>query len=358
MNDSRVVDVIGSGGNGVVPSTMQAIVLTGPHQAEIQSLPVPRVGAGNVLIRTAFVGLCGADASFYDGSSVYLHTGRKSYPFVFGHEWSGLVVQTADDVGSVKPGQRVSGHNFITCEACAYCRSGHRSHCDNRSEMGILGDYPGAASEYFQVPAKVLARLPDAVDSRMGALLEPATTALHAVTRIAVCDNDLVLVFGTGAMGLLVLQLAKSLGATVHVVGIDPAGLYLADELGADQTFRPDQVVRDRYSAAVEASGAMRATTQAASALRAGGRLALIGMPHGPVDGLDTSDLVMKDTSIQAVLSGIEYWDRLIGLVARGAIQLDPLLDQVLPFEQVDHAFRLQLTPNRPRPKLLLQFSQ
>lgn len=342
--------------DSAVPSMMRAIVLTGPRQVEIQTLPIPRLRPGHVLIKTAYVGLCGSDASMYDGSSSYLHTGRKSYPFVFGHEWAGTVTQTADDVINVSSGQRVVGHNFITCEVCHYCRAGRASECANRSEMGILGDYPGAASEYFQVPAKVLALLPDSVDSRSAALLEPASTALHAVTRLGVRDDDLVAVFGTGAMGLLVLQLAKSLGATVHVVGIDPAGLELARELGADKVLLPDQVAADTYSATVEASGAARATVQAAAALRAGGRVALIGLVHGTIDGFVTSDLIIKNARIEAVLSGIHQWDRLIGLAARGAIRLEPLLDQVLPFDDAERAFRLQLTPNRTRPKLLLEF--
>ena len=339
------------------PSTMRAIVLTGPQEIEIQMLPVPRLRPGHVLIKTAYVGICGADAAMYDGSSNYLQTGRKSYPFVFGHEWAGAVAEVAPDVVKVSPGQRVVGHNFITCENCPYCRAGHTDECTDRSEMGILGDYPGAASEYFQVPSRVLTGLPDTVDLRSAALLEPGSTALHAITRLGVRDDDLVAVFGTGALGLLVLQLAKSLGATVHVVGIDPAGLTLARELGADEVFGPDQVSADAYSAAVEASGAARATVQAAAALRNGGRLALVGLAHGAVDGLVTSDLIIKNARIEAVLSGIHQWDRLISLVACGAVRLEPLLDQVLPFDEAQKAFQLQLSPNRTRPKLLLEFA-
>lgn len=339
-----------------IPSRMRAIVLTGPRQVEIQTLPVPRLRPGHVLVKTAYVGLCGADAAMYDGSSNYLHAGRKSYPFVFGHEWAGVVAQVATDVVNVLPGQRVVGHNFITCETCPSCRAGRDDECINRSEMGILGDYPGAASEYFEVPMRVLAGLPDTVDLRSAALLEPGSTALHAITRIGVRDDDLVAVFGTGALGLLVLQLGKFMGATVHVVGIDPAGLELARELGADKVLTPDQVAEDAYSAAVEASGAARATVQAAAALRNGGRLALVGLVHGTVDGFVTSDLIIKNARIEAVLSGIHQWDRLIGLAARGAIRLEPLLDQVLPFDEAEQAFRLQLTPSRTRPKLLLEF--
>lgn len=334
------------------------IVLTGPSQLSIEAVPMPILRPGHVIIKTAYVGLCGADASMFDGSSVYLREGMKKYPFVFGHEWSGLVHALAEDVYELEVGQRVVGHNFITCEMCPACRSGHRSRCRNHSEMGILGTYPGAASQYFLVPAKVLARLPPGMSSQGGALLEPGSTALHAVTRVGVRDDDLVAVFGTGALGLLSLQLAKSLGATVHSIGVDPAGLKLARELGADETLTPEQVRSDRYTVAVECSGAPSAVSQAAASLTTGGRLAMVGIAHRPVDGFPAAQLVIKDATVEAVLSGIDQWDRLINLAARGRIRLDPLLDQVLPFGEARRAFGSLLTPDRPRPKILLDFTR
>lgn len=336
---------------------MSAVVLTAPGELEVRMLPVPAVRPGHVLIRTAYVGLCGADVALYDGSSVYLHSGFKSYPFVFGHEWSGRVAAVADDVKTVSVGDRVVGHNFITCESCPQCRAGHPEQCVNRSEMGILGDYPGAASEYFAVPAKVLAAVPDALDLRSAALLEPASTALHAVTRVGVRDDDLVAVFGTGALALSVVQLAKALGATVHAVGIDEAGLALAAELGADRTARPDELEADRYSVTVEASGSPAAARQAIASLAGGGRAAVLGITHGPVDGLDLAAFVIKNARIEGILSGIRQWDRLIRLAARGTLRLAPLIDDVYRFDEAVAAFTALGVPGRARPKILLDFT-
>jgi 2-desacetyl-2-hydroxyethyl bacteriochlorophyllide A dehydrogenase len=347
----------GSSAPGGGDPANRAIVLTGPHRLSVEPVAMPRLRSGHVIVRTAYVGLCGSDATLFDGSSVYLHEGLKQYPFVFGHEWSGSVHSVATDVADFAVGQRVVGHNFITCDTCAACRSGHRNRCRNRSEMGILGPYPGAASEYFVVPAKVLAKLPGELSSKTGALLEPGSTALHAMDRVGVRDDDVVAVFGTGALGLISIQLAKYFGATVHAVGIDPAGLELALALGADAVLSPDDAAHDTYTAVVECSGAPRAISQAASCLTAGGRLALVGIAHEPVDGFPAAQLVMKDATVRAVLSGIDQWDRLIGLAARGAVHLDPLLHAVVPYSEADRAFAMLLTPNRRRPKILLEFA-
>lgn len=339
-----------------IPTVMDAVVMTGPGTLSVERLPVPEPRPGHVLVRTSYVGLCGTDAALYDGTSVYLERGLKTYPFVFGHEWSGSVVAVADDVGSLAPGDRVSGHNFITCDTCAACRSGRRLICPNRSEMGVLGDYPGAASQYALVPAKVLARLPDAVGDRTGTLLEPAATALHAVTRIRVRDDDHVAILGTGTLGLVAIQLAKAAGARVDAIGIEAEGLALATELGADRALTPAEAANDTYTAVIEVSGAPSAAAQAPMILAFGGRLALVGVAHSPVQGFPTAQLVLKNADVQAVLSGIDQWDRLIGLVARGTLALDPLIDVVVPYRSPQTAFEALGRHDRKRPKIMIDF--
>lgn len=339
-----------------IPDTMRALTLVGARVLSLDTVPVPAIRAGHVLIKTSYVGLCGADLLLYNGSSVYLKTGRKHYPFVFGHEWSGTVVAAAPDVRAFQAGDRVVGHNFITCEVCRFCRSGRRSQCTDRSEMGILGDYPGAASEYFSVPAKVLTPLPDSLPNRLAALLEPASTALHSVDRIAIRENDRVAVIGTGAVGLFAMQLAKFLGAQVHAIGVDPAGLDLAKSLGVDDILRPEEVPSSRYDAVIEASGAPAAVAQAGEIVAPAGRIALVGIAHHPVSNFPAAELVIKDVELQAVLSGIDQWDRLVDLAGRGALQLEELIEEIVPFTRAADAFESLEDPRRTHPKVLLEF--
>ncbi|WP_338892196.1 zinc-dependent alcohol dehydrogenase [Rhodococcus sovatensis] len=309
------------------------------------------------MVRIAYVGLCGVDASLYKGTSTYIHTGAKTYPFVFGHEWSGTIVEVGAGVKELAPGNRVVGHNFITCDVCSQCRRGHRVNCARRIEVGVLGDSPGAASQYFSVPAKVLAHIPDELSDLEAALLEPGATALHAVERVGVIESDNVVIFGTGTVGLIALQICRAFGATVDVVGIDPAGLELALSMGARSALRPDSVTPDTYSVAIEASGAPNVAATIPGAICDGGRVSLVGVPNSPVPSFPVAPLVLKNATIHAVLSGIDHWDRLIGLVARGSVLLKPLVENTFQPHQATDAFNALLSPNKKRPKVLIDFT-
>lgn len=341
----------------VSSDTMIALVMTEPNTIETRSLPVPAATAGHCLVRISYVGLCGTDASLYKGTSTYIQTGAKKYPFVFGHEWSGTVVEVGPDVQQFAVGDRVVGHNFITCDVCAQCRRGNRLNCVRRIEVGVLGDYPGAASQYFDVPAKVLAHVPAELSDLEAALLEPGATALHAVTRSNVIETDRVVIFGTGTVGLIALQICRSFGATVDVVGIDPAGLDLASSLGARSILHPDNVAADDYTVAIEASGAPSAAAAIPGIIGDGGRVSLVGVAHSPIPSFPTAPLVLKNVTVHAVLSGIDQWDRLIGLVAAGAVRLEPLVESIHAPEQVSDAFEALLSPHKSRPKVLIDFS-
>lgn len=338
-----------------VPGTMRALVFTAPGESRIEELAVPAVEPGECLVRVAYVGLCGADAALFDGSSVYLREGLKRHPFVPGHEWSGTVVQVAAGVTGFAVGDRVAGHNFVTCGTCGECRRGRRAQCLERSEIGVLGERAGAACGYLRAPANTLAHLPPEVDLRTAAVLEPATSSLHAVARLGIRDDDVVAVLGTGTLGLVATQLARDAGARVHAIGVDRGGLELARELGADRALRPEQAEHDAYSAVIEASGAASAAALAPRLVGHGGRLALVGVANRAVEGFPAAHLVLKNAVVHGVLSGIDQWDRLIALVSRGRVDLAALIDSVLPLSAAKEALAALGNGRRERPKILLE---
>lgn len=335
-------------------AVMTALTLMRPRTVEAIAVEIPEVTPGHVLVRVAFVGLCGADLSLFDGTSPYLLAGHLRYPFVFGHEWSGTIVGAGAGVIEFAPGDRVVGHNFVTCEVCRACRSGRRTNCRNRVEIGIRGDMPGAASDYYLVPAKVLAHVPDELPLATACLLEPGTTALHALERVRARPDDAVLILGTGATGLIATQIAVAMGATVTVAGIDSRGLELAREMGATHAVHTADVPADSYSVVVEASGAPEALVTGAHGLEQGGRMAVVGIAHRPVDGFPAAELTMKNASVEAVLSGLDFWDALIELAVSGRIRLDALIDQTFDRRHVSSAFEAARSPDRIRPKVLI----
>lgn len=334
---------------------MKQLVVTGPAEMSMHDTVVPEILAGHALCRVEYVGLCGVDLSLWKGYSTYIQEGLRTYPFVLGHEWVGTCVDVAPDVTPELIGRNVAGHNFIVCGICTACRSNRQENCINRSEMGILGRYPGALSEFVVVPASVLTPIPATMSLRTAALLEPSATALHALRRTGVTASDHVLILGTGTVGLCTLLLARALGAEVTVAGIDDEGLAFARQLGADHTTRTDNITPDQHTVIVEASGAPAAVTLIPDALAPGGRVALVGVPNSPIDGLMVSTLVMKNVRIEAIYSGIHEWEELVTLIDRHHVDLGALIDAVYPFAQYADAFAALATPGKAQPKTLIR---
>lgn len=336
---------------------MRALSIDGPSTARIKTIAVPRVPAGHVRCRVSYVGLCGVDLTLYQGSSVYLQEGLKRYPFVIGHEWSGTVVEVGDGVSAGLIGVRVAGHNFITCGTCPFCRTDRQENCANRSEVGVLGDYPGAASDYFVVPASVLTPIPDELSMIAATLLEPASAAMHALARTNVREDDHVAVLGTGTLGLATALLAAALGATVTVAGVEEQGVRFARTLGVGEVVHPDDLADSGYSVVIEASGAASAIARVPDVVAPGGRIGLVGVAHHPVDNFPAAPLVIKNVRVEAVLSGIHQWDRLVHLVRHAHVDLESLVHKVIQLDDFECAFTELGRPGKSRPKILLDIA-
>ncbi|MGW1132467.1 zinc-dependent alcohol dehydrogenase [Streptomyces griseoluteus] len=336
---------------------MKAIQLTAPRTLSVTDTEPAEPGPDEVLVRVGLLGLCGTDLGFFDGSSNYLRDGLKSYPFVLGHEWLGTVVQTGPGADAGLLGRRVSGHNFRVCGRCAYCRQGRIRSCPDRSEVGVLGPRPGVGAELISVPVDTLTLIPDGLSDMAGALLEPTAAAMHAVDRLAVTSADRVAVLGAGTLGLAAAQVARAIGADTLVFDPQPAARALAAELGLRAQPGPTETDREGYDAVIEASGNEAAVRSAVGLVASGGRIAQLGTPHHTVDGFDAAALVIRDVTLHGVLSGIGYWERLVDLVASGAVNLDALVDRVYPLDELDAAFARLADGGRVRPKVLVRMA-
>ncbi|MBC7335058.1 MAG: alcohol dehydrogenase catalytic domain-containing protein, partial [Clostridia bacterium] len=160
---------------------MKALVLTAYKQLEIQDVPTPEPGAGEILVRVRACGICGSDVHGFDGS-----TGRRRPPIIMGHEASGVVAKIGDGVSRFRPGDRVTFDSTIYCGRCEFCRQGRINLCENRRVLGVsCAEYrqDGAFAEYVVVPEHIAYRLPDSVSFEQAALIEPLSVALHAVDR-------------------------------------------------------------------------------------------------------------------------------------------------------------------------------
>jgi 2-desacetyl-2-hydroxyethyl bacteriochlorophyllide A dehydrogenase len=335
--------------------TTGAVVFTGPGAVERRAVRIPPPLPGHVLVRTAYVGLCGTDRELHLGTHPYLAAGLSRYPLVPGHEWSGTVVATGEDVLDLRPGDRVVGDPFVACGRCRPCRRQRRNLCERRAEIGVRGDYPGAAAGLFRVPERVCTRVPGTLPLDHAVLAEPAVTVLAGLRRTRAGHGDRAVVIGTGTLGLLAVTLARAAGAEVEAVGIDAAGRELARELGAATAYEPGAAPGDAYDVVVEAAGAPDGLATAVRLAAPGGRVALLGMPPTATPA-DTSELVAKDLELHGVLGGVEHYATTLALLADGTVDARRFLARTFPADQAAEAYRCLAHDVLPRPKLLLAF--
>ena len=334
--------------------TMPAVVFSAPGTIVLQEVPVPEAAPGQILVRVERVGVCGTDVHLLDGTSAYVVGGLTSYPIRFGHEWGGEVVAVGPDVSPDLVGTQVVGEPFLSCGQCLTCRAGHYNLCPNRYELGVRGAVPGAAAQYLRIPAANAHVVPVGVPLEHALMAEPSVTVLHAFQKGGVQPGEQMAVLGTGTLGLIAVQVAVSMGCPVDVVGIDPFGLESARRFGARAALAPDAAPADTYPVVLEATGARSIGPLLSRIAGIGGRVLQVGIPGGPVDGVDLAAFVSKGLQLTGVLGGVHLMPRALLLIAQGAIRPEELLEEVVPVAEIDRAFRRMHEPERARPKLVI----
>ena len=314
--------------------TIRAFVLTGPGEAEVQDVPAPEAGAGEVVVDVERVGVCGTDVEFFTGEMAYLHQGHATYPLRPGHEWCGRVSAVGEGVDPAWRGRRVTGDTMLGDRTCRRCRRGHQNVCEHRQEVGIRGGRPGALAEQLAVPAWSLRALPDSVDDVLGALVEPGGNALRAAQAARAGAGDRVLVLGPGTIGLLTAMFLRTAGAEVHVMGRDPGTLDFARSLGLERTWTEDTLPDLPFDAVVDASTAAHLPALALDRVEPAGRLVYIGIAGRP-SAIDTRELLLKDVTAVGVLSASPGLDATVAAYAAGAVDPRPLVAATVGLDQV-----------------------
>ena len=314
---------------------MRALQLVAYNHFELVDLPVPEVGADEVLIRVRACGICGSDVHGMDGS-----TGRRIPPIVMGHEASGDIVAVGSGVNGWSEGQRATFDSTIYCGRCAYCLRGQVNLCDNRQVLGVsCAEYrrQGAFAEYVAVPARVLCALPDGLTYERAAMVEPVSVAVHGVHRAGVQAGDRVAVVGTGMIGSLVVQVLKAKGASeVVAVDIDPAKLRMATEFGADRAVESSAGMD--LDAAIEAVGITPTVAMAIRSVRKGGSVALVGNLAPNVE-IPLQVAVTREISIYGCCASQGDYEESLALIASGAVRVDPMISARIGLEEAPAYF-------------------
>ena len=317
---------------------------------DVVDVDAPRPGSGEVLVRSVVTGVCGSDTHAAAGLHPWI-----SLPYVPGHEVVGVIAETGAGVPGLEPGRRVTVEPYLPCWNCKQCRRGLPNICENLGFLGC-GDPQGAMADYFTVDARRIHVIPDELDDRAAALIEPLSTPVHAVRLAGGVAQRAVAILGAGTIGLLLLRVVVSQGAQrVVVTAPRPDRRRLALALGADaavDAYADDAV--DQVRAALGESAdvvfdcvATEATTsQAIGMADKGGTVVVVGVPSGEVQ---VPLQLVQDRQIRIQGSATYLPQDVAGsieLLTSGVVRPDDFITSVVPMESIAEAFEQAASPD------------
>ncbi|RJP33536.1 MAG: hypothetical protein C4547_12175 [Phycisphaerales bacterium] len=327
---------------------MKAAVFHGSDGGlRIEDVPVPEVGAGEILVKVAACGVCHTDLHYIEhGVPTF-----KKPPIVLGHEASGVVEAVGAGVERFKRGQRVLIPAVLTCGRCDFCRMGRENIC---AHMTMLGNHiDGAYAEYVAVPAKDVLELPESIPLQEASIIADAmSTPYHAVkNRAQVKPGDTVVVFGCGGVGINAVQLAAAAGGCVIAVDVNDRKLAWAKEFGAATTIHAAQVERVSKEVkkltgggadiAMEVIGNPRTIEEAFECVRVGGRLCVVGYTHEAISVV-AGKIMFKEIEVVGSLGcrPLDYRP-LIRMVEQGKVELKRQITHRFPLGELSRAFEV-----------------
>src|SRR5580692_2753740 len=277
-----------------IPATMRAAVYRGVNDVRVETVPVPKIGAGELLVRVHTCGICGTDLK-------KISSGSHSAPRIFGHETSGVVAAVGQGVSRFQPGDRVVVFHHIPCGECYYCRHKTFAQCETYKKVGCTAGFEpsgGGFAEYVRVMGWIVdhgtVRIPDGVSFQQACFVEPVNTCMKGIEALRVEPGETVLAIGQGPIGIILSVLARRAGATVITSDLYPERLRIAKSLGFELTIDASQqdvvrCVRERTEgrgadAVILAVGSNSLIRSAMDATRPGGRVLLFAQTqHGEV---------------------------------------------------------------------------
>lgn len=329
---------------------MKGIVKERPEYGAVlrTDLPIPPVGDNDVLIKVRASAICGTDLHIMAWNDYA--ASRVPLPMVFGHEFSGDIVEVGRNVTAHKVGDRVAGETHIPCNHCAQCETGNRHICENMKIVGV--HVPGCFGDYISIPQDCVYHISDSTSYETGAMLEPMGVAVHGVDAAQVKGKQ-VLLFGCGPIGLMAVGACKALGARQVIAADIVAGkLEAASGMGADLALNsldgdfPQQVLAATGGAGADVSidytGSAPALRSALSLTRKGGRCVLVGLPNQPVT-LDLAELVIYRELTLVGVTGrrmYETWAQCEDILASGRFHMDRVVGGVYPLARFEEAFQ------------------
>ncbi|HEY4009503.1 MAG TPA: alcohol dehydrogenase catalytic domain-containing protein [Acidobacteriaceae bacterium] len=358
-----------------LPQTMRAAVYRAPDDVRTETIAVPAIGRGEVLVRIDTCGICGTDLK-------KIHTGSHSAPRVFGHEMAGTIAAIGEGVRGFAVGDRVMAFHHIPCGECFYCRKETFAQCERYKKVGTtagMGEAAGGGfAEYIRVMDWIvgdgittagLVKVPDDIPFEQAAWIEPVNTCFKAVKLLELEPDETVLVIGQGSIGILLAALAAQTGATVLTSDLYPERHAIAAKFGLKHPLdaRGDVVAACKAATegrgadvAMVAVGSDRLIATAMDAIRPGGRVMLFASTqHGEV-GFDPAAVCMDEKTLMGSYSAsVAIQQEAVELVFEGyrsgKLDLTQLISHRFSLEDAAEAVQLAANPQPDSMKIALK---
>lgn len=347
---------------------MRQAILVAPRELKIEQVEKPEVDDDTVIIRIEGLGICGSNLHLWFGEGSAIPLAMFPMPGALGHEHAGVIEEVGANITKVKPGDRVTIDPFENeaCGACSFCNIGYFHHCENSRHYGI-----GGYADYLKAGENGLYILPENVETKSAAVVEPMACSVAGVRRAGVAGGETVVVLGAGVLGLSAAGAAKALGAgKVIITAKHDSQAQLAERFGADVVIRSnaDDVVEQIMAATggmgadlvVETVGGAAPTLdQALTIVRPASKIVVLGLWDNPYP-LDSWKAVLKDVTVLFSLThGMKDkrtdYALCLEWMSNGMVPAQDLCTHYRPFDDIQSAFELAADKTQGVVKVILE---
>ncbi len=349
-----------------IPATMLAAVYRAVNDVRLETVPVPKIGAGELLVRVHSCGVCGTDLK-------KIATGSHSAPRIFGHETSGEVAAVGANVRRFAPGDRVMVFHHIPCRQCYYCRHKTFAQCPTYKKVGCTAGFEpsgGGFAEYVRVMDWIVdqgtVKIPDGISFEQACFVEPVNTCMKGIEALRLQPGETVLTIGQGPIGIILSVLARRAGVTVITSDLYPERLKIAKTLGFEHTIeasRNDTVhsVRQQTEgrgadAVMLAVGSNALIRPAMDAVRPGGRVLLFAQTQRGEVVIDPAAICVEEKALVGSYSAsVDLQEESVRFVMNREMDLEQLISHRFPLQDAAQALELAAHPQPSSMKVVIQ---
>jgi len=349
-----------------IPATMLAAVYRGVDDVRMETVPVPEIGPGEMLVRVHSCGVCGTDLK-------KISTGSHSAPRIFGHETSGVVAAVGEGVRDYRPGDRVVMFHHIPCRECFYCRNKTFAQCATYKKVGCTAGFEpsgGGFAEYVRVMDWIVeqgtVRIPDGVSFEQACFVEPINTCMKGIEALRLRQGETALVIGQGPIGIMLGVLAKRAGASLITSDLYAERLRIGQSFRLEHTIdasqtevvqRVREVTQGRGAdAVILAVGGNSLIRTAMEAARAGGRVLLFAQTqHGEAVIDPAAICVDEKTLVGSYSASVDLQEESVRFVMNREMDLEHLISHRFPLTDSAEALHLAAHPQPSSMKVMIQ---